>query len=348
MIVRLAPPRDWMADCQGVQLVAISRNMQARLQLVVVCAVHRTHANTAFKTRVITPEMNSCPVCDPYSLGTRTQATRRELARMEMDKIISDTVATIITSLAQRSASVTADKIKELIERLAERDPEFKRTLNLEELVAKVNTVDGEDPGEDAYTEENLARYLELPVRDLATLNPDTVEIDAIYNHVRLEHLFKQWLTEWGYIVEVGPTLKGLEGIEYVPDVYGVLSNLHDDYEVCVNFVCDRPPSELRVKGLLQDIEAYSERKETFSAGDIFVIATPRQNFTQTALTHIALQNMQEKYSIVSLDGADIGKLVNKTRSDGRMLLLRSIIADSDEDARRGRTRLPKRWSGGE
>lgn len=267
---------------------------------------------------------------------------------MEMDKIISDTVATIITSLAQRSASVTADKIKELIERLAERDPEFKRTLNLEELVAKVNTVDGEDPGEDAYTEENLARYLELPVRDLATLNPDTVEIDAIYNHVRLEHLFKQWLTEWGYIVEVGPTLKGLEGIEYVPDVYGVLSNLHDDYEVCVNFVCDRPPSELRVKGLLQDIEAYSERKETFSAGDIFVIATPRQNFTQTALTHIALQNMQEKYSIVSLDGADIGKLVNKTRSDGRMLLLRSIIADSDEDARRGRTRLPKRWSGGE
>ena len=263
---------------------------------------------------------------------------------MEVEKVISDTVASIITNLAQRSASVTVDKVKDLIERLADRDPEVKRSLDIPKLVQQIANSDG-SAGDDAYTEENLARYLELPVRDLATLNPETIEIDVIYNHVKLEQLFGQWLSEWGYNTDIGPTLKGLEGIEYIPDVYGTLANLHDNYEVCINFVCDRPPSELRVKALLQDIEAYSERKDTFSLGDIFMIVTPSQNFTQSALTHLALQNMQEKYSIVPLDGADIGKLEKKGSVEERMRALRNIITDADEEAKRGRQRLPKRWS---
>ncbi len=266
---------------------------------------------------------------------------------MDFDKVIADTVGAIITSLAQRTTSITADKVKEMITRLADRDQDFKRHMNVPELIRKI----GDDSGgadEDAYNEDKLARYLEIPVRDLATLNPDTIEIDVIYNHVKLEKLFKLWLEEWGYTVEIGPTLKGLEGIEYVPDVYATLANLHDSYEVCINYVCDQPPSELRVKALLQDIEAYSERKESFSQGDIFMIVTPRQNFTQTALTHLSLQNMQEKYSIVPLDGADIGKLIDKTSSDGRMLSLRRLIIDADEEARLGRRRLPRKWSSSE
>lgn len=263
---------------------------------------------------------------------------------MDFDKIVSDTVASVITNLAQRSASVTVDKVRELISRLADRDPEIKRNLDLDLLVDKITSEEG-SVSDDAYTEENLARIIELPVRDLATLNPETIEIDVIYNHIKLEHLFMRWLSEWGYTVEIGPTLKGLEGIEYVPDVYATLANLHDDYEVCVNFVCDNPPSELRVKALLQDIEAYSERKETFSLGDIFMIVTPRPHFTQTALTHLNLQNMQEKYSVVSIDGADIGNLEKKAHSEGRMRILRNMIIDADEEAKRGRSRLPKRWS---
>ena len=78
------------------------------------------------------------------------------------------------------------------------------------------------------------------------------------------------------------------------------------------------------------------------------MIVTPRQNFTQTALTHLSLQNMQEKYSIVPLDGADIGKLIDKTSSDGRMLSLRRLIIDADEEARLGRRRLPRKWSSSE
>jgi len=256
--------------------------------------------------------------------------------------MVSDTVANVILNLAQRSASVTVDKVKDLITRLADRDPEIKRNLDLDLLIEKITSEDG-DVSDDAYTEESLARIIELPVRDLTTLNPETIEIDVIYNHIKLEGLFKKWLSEWRYTVEIGPTLKGLEGIEYIPDVYATLTNLHDDYEVCVNFVCDNPPSELRVKALLQDIEAYSERKETFSLGDIFIIVTPRQHFTQTALTHLNLQNMQEKYSVVSLDGADIGNLEKKAQSDSRMLALRSIIMDADEEAKRGRSRLPSR-----
>lgn len=263
---------------------------------------------------------------------------------MEVEKVIAETVASVITSLARRTASVTSEKVRELIERLAERDPDFRRSMDLNGLIEKINSDDG-GASEDAYNEDNLARYLEIPGRDLATLNPDTIEIDVIYNHVKLEELFRHWLIDWGYTVEVGPTLKGLEGIEYVPDVYATLTNLHDNYEVCVNFVSDQPPSELRVKALLQDIEAYSERKESFSQGDIFILVTPRPNFTQTAITHLSLQNMQEKYSIVPLDGADVGKLTMKTSPEGRMIALRRIITDADEEARLGRTRLPKRWS---
>ena len=155
---------------------------------------------------------------------------------MDFDKVIADTVGAIITSLAQRTTSITADKVKEMITRLADRDQDFKRHMNVPELIRKI----GDDSGgadEDAYNEDKLARYLEIPVRDLATLNPDTIEIDVIYNHVKLEKLFKLWLEEWGYTVEIGPTLKGLEGIEYVPDVYATLANVHDSYEVCINYV---------------------------------------------------------------------------------------------------------------
>jgi len=55
---------------------------------------------------------------------------------------------------------------------------------------------------------------------------------------------------------------------------------------------------------------------------------------------------MQENYSIVSLNGPDIGKLLKKSQPESRMISLRGMIMDSDEEARRGRARLPKRWSG--
>ena len=53
---------------------------------------------------------------------------------MDLEKIIAETVGHIVTSIAQRSASVTADKVKELIDRLADRDPDVKRALDLPNL----------------------------------------------------------------------------------------------------------------------------------------------------------------------------------------------------------------------
>lgn len=62
---------------------------------------------------------------------------------MDVERMVSDTVASVITGLAQRSASVTVDKVKELVGRLADRDPEAKRNLDLDDLVEKITASDG-------------------------------------------------------------------------------------------------------------------------------------------------------------------------------------------------------------
>ena len=44
------------------------------------------------------------------------------------------------------------------------------------------------------YSTETLARYLEIPVPDLKTINPETIELDVLYSHVKLESEFQSWL----------------------------------------------------------------------------------------------------------------------------------------------------------
>ena len=105
---------------------------------------------------------------------------------MEIDKLVTDTVTSILSSLAQKGANVTVDKVQDLKTRLTDRDPELEKLLDIDALVSQIVATDVGGAVDDAYTEENLARYLEIPVRDLSTFHPETIELDVIVNHVKL------------------------------------------------------------------------------------------------------------------------------------------------------------------
>ena len=217
---------------------------------------------------------------------------------MDPSAFAMNTIAAISSAFAQRGIEVTYDKAKEIINKISKKEPSLFKKLDVDELAKKVQTASGQI-GHAVYSAETLARYLEIPVPDLKTLNPETIELDVLYNHVKLENEFQLWLNEWGYETESGSPLIGLRGVEYIPDVYGKLDTLHGQFEICINFVCDVPPNEDRVLALLAKIEAYAEAKKSFAQGDIFALVTPSHEFTQGAISAICLQNEQESYSVI-------------------------------------------------
>ena len=255
---------------------------------------------------------------------------------MEPTQFISDTIAAIATHYAQSGIEVTVEKAKEIAKRFYEQHPDLSTQIDIDEMTQNIQTT-ASRVGRTAYDEETLARFLEIPVHDLATLNPDTVDMDTLYNHVKLEGEFKDWLIEWGYEVELGCTLVGLKGVEYIPDVYGKLNSLHGQFEICINFVCDPPPpDEDRVFALLQKIKTYAEAKKSFSQGDIFAVVTPHR-YTPAAINAIGLQNEQEAYSVFPLDGGDIHVLESARSPKDRLDELYDKVKQAIEEARRSK-----------
>ncbi len=45
---------------------------------------------------------------------------------ISVEKMIAETVTAVVTSLAQRTAGLTSSKVKELLERMAAKDTEFR------------------------------------------------------------------------------------------------------------------------------------------------------------------------------------------------------------------------------
>lgn len=254
---------------------------------------------------------------------------------METSKVIMDTVMAVATHFAQRGIEVTVDKAKEIVTGICERNPALKGQVDVDEMAQKIQTTTIRI-GRVAYNEETLARFLEVPVSDLATIPPETIDTRLLYDHVRLEGEFELWLQEWGYEVEMGCELTGLRGVEYKPDVYGMLNTLHGEFEICINFVCDLPPSEDRVFALLGKIEAYAEAKKSFSLGDIFLIVTPHR-FTKGGINAMGLQNEQENYTVLPLEGCDIYVLENAQTSKDRLHELQDKVRQAEEEARRSR-----------
>lgn len=170
-------------------------------------------------------------------------------------------------------------------------------------------------------TRRNLARWFEIPQEEFASTPSSQLEPEVLIRHIFLEDIFKTWLSEWGYTVDIGEDLEGLENIDFTPDVYGKLDTLHGNFEVCVNFVCDCPPSQYRVLALLETLEAYATDRSEFNWGDIFVLATPFQ-FGKSTSAAIRLQSKQENYSVIKLEGDDIYELQHARNAQARLLQL--------------------------
>jgi hypothetical protein len=260
---------------------------------------------------------------------------------MDPEKFVLDTVMSVATHFAQKGVALTVDKSRELIEKVFQRDPSLRGSVDIDELAEKAQAASG-GVGRIAYNEETLARFLEIPVADLSGVSQEGLDIGQLYSHIRLESRFSDWLDEWGYEIERGCPLAGLRGVEYVPDVYGTLNTLHGNFEACFSLVCDNPPDEDRVFALLGKIEAYAEAKKSFSYGDIFCVVTPHR-FTQGAVNAMGLQNEQENYAVLPLDGGDIHVLENARSPKDRLEELQDKVRQAEEEMRRSRIRKAAR-----
>lgn len=246
---------------------------------------------------------------------------------MDPSNVVVSTALAIASHLAAKGTDITLEKAKELVQGVVAQKPTLDNQINIDAVAEEVLRSSAK-VGRVTYNQETLARYLEIPLSDLATLSQAEIEVQTLYDHVRLENEFEEWLMEWGYDVQIGPELQGLHGVEYSPDVYGILNTLHGEFEICVNFVCDEPPNEFRVLALLNNIEAYAEAKTSFSHGDVFILATPSK-FTHGAMNSIGLQNLQEAYSVFPMEGGDIYVLENARNPKDRLAELQDKVREA-------------------
>lgn len=147
---------------------------------------------------------------------------------------------------------------------------------------------------------------------------PSHLNPEILIRHFVLESQFKEWLEEWGYEVEVGEDMEGIENIEFVPDLYAKRNNLHGKFEIVVCFVCSYPPSQNRVRALFETFESYVREGASFGERDIFFVVTPF-SFGRGITQSITLQNNEEKYTVVPLEGNDLATLQSKKTPDKRL-----------------------------
>lgn len=184
-----------------------------------------------------------------------------------------------------------SDKIKKLAEQMAERGG-----FNLGLEISK----------------SNLSRWFEVPEEEFLSTPKSQLEPEVLIRHIALENMFKSWLDDWSYEVIVGGDLEGVEDIEIVPDIYAKRITLHGIFEVVVFFVCDNPPSIYRTRALFEAFESYARDGSEFGERDILIIATPFK-FGKSITQSIMLQNIEEKYTVVALEGDDIERIQSLT-----------------------------------
>jgi len=238
------------------------------------------------------------------------------------DTMLQAAMAAIGSAFGREAAQFTVSQVKEWFGRAA-KSVDASSQLNasqIEELAKSLLQADA-PPLDTEVTRRNLARWFEIPQEEFAATPSSQLEPEVLIRHVFLEEMFRNWMQEWGYAVEVGEDLEGLESIDFTPDVYGCLDTLHGTFEVCVNFVCDLPPSQYRVRALLETLEAYATEKSEFKWGDIYVLATPFQ-FGKGTSASIRLQSKQETYTVIKLEGDDIYELQHARDSRQRLLQL--------------------------
>lgn len=175
------------------------------------------------------------------------------------------------------------------------------------------------------YTRRQVARWFEVPLDEFEQTPMAQLEPEVLFRHIFYESQLANWFREWGYEVEVGEELEGIEGADFIPDVYACLSTLHGNFQVAVTLFCDNPPNTWRALGMLENIEAFAPKGSEFGQRDIYLIVTPFK-FLEQASTHIRIQAHQEDYYVVAIEGDDLQDLERIPDSNVRKDRLQELV----------------------
>ncbi len=240
--------------------------------------------------------------------------------------IIEAAMAAIGTAFGREATKLSVDQIRGWFDKASQSVGGTLRcnSQQIDKLADKI--LKQETPPMDAeYTRKNLARWFEIPQEEFSRTPAAQLEPEVLIRHLYLEKMFEAWLNEWGYQISIGEDLEGRESIDFTPDVYGKLNSLHGQFEICINFVCDDPPSQYRVRALLETLEAYATEGSEFKWGDIYILVTPFQ-FGRGTSASIRLQSKEEKYTVIKLEGDDIYPLMCLD-SESRLLQLMEHVS---------------------
>lgn len=176
---------------------------------------------------------------------------------------------------------------------------------------------------------DTLSRWFEIPRDDFERLPKDRLDPEVPIRHVYLEQLFADWFKEFGYDVKIGNKMLGIEGWEFVPDIYAEMSNLHGIFQVAINFVCSDPPNTNRVSFCCESLEAFAMKVEpSYSARDIFMIVTPFK-LTPTAHSVLSKEDKDHAYFVIKIEGSDLYVLQQAGNREGRLKLLQNIAKEA-------------------
>ncbi len=178
------------------------------------------------------------------------------------------------------------------------------------------------------YTRGQVARWYEVPLDEFDALPLSSLRPDVLLRHIYYERLVADWFKEWGYVVEPGEELEGLDGADFMPDVYAELPTLHGTFQVAVTLFCDNPPNTWRALGMLESIEAFAPRESEFGENDLYLVITPFR-FREQASTHFRIQSQEESYSVVAIEGNDLQDLEHAHDPQSRRERLSDMVAAS-------------------
>jgi len=170
-----------------------------------------------------------------------------------------------------------------------------------------------------------LSRWYEIPEEEFKDTKKEQLEDEVLIRHIILENKFKKWLEDWDYEVTIGDDLEGVENIELIPDIYARRVTLHGVFEIVICFVCDNPPNTYRVRSFFETFESFARADSEFNNTDILMVVTPH-SFGKGIIQSITLQNIEEKYTVVGLEGNDLSILDSIVDPTKKLLELKEHI----------------------
>ncbi len=234
--------------------------------------------------------------------------------------MIENMVESVVIALTASGIESSATNLVQWIRNASQNVPGQEKMIDserIQEMAEKMAKKGSFNLGLE-ISKSNLARWFEVPEEEFLDTPKEQLEPEVLIRHIVLERMFKDWFTNWNYDVEVGEDLEGLEDIEFVPDIYARRVTLHGTFEVVVFFVCDNPPSIYRTRATFETFESYAREGSEFGERDILIVATPFK-FGKSITQSISLQNKEERYTVVTLEGDDIARL-QKIQSDEERL----------------------------